>query len=254
MNIENRVASGVRALDEMIAGGLIENRTFLVSGQPGTGKTIFALQFIAQALKEGSKCAYVASSETPDSLLSNARSLGWDFDEAIDDKRFILLDISPYVANMFNPARKHIKDPGILVADMARYIKRFHADRLVIDPVNPLLSSTPNLPEDAYCREFVFALEDHLDCTTLLTLNSTSRAIEPIEHYVSGVIGLDVAWRGPSFQRVLTVKKMRATPVGVVSCNFTIAAENGIELIDFPSENNPRFSSETSLAPRLESF
>ena len=50
-----RVSSGIEGLDPLIGGGFIKGRSYLISGEPGTGKTLFSLQYILNGIKKGEK-------------------------------------------------------------------------------------------------------------------------------------------------------------------------------------------------------
>jgi circadian clock protein KaiC len=65
-------------LDDILAGGLIANRLYLVNGDPGSGKTTLALHYLMEGLRAGQKCLYITLSETKEELLAGARSHGWD--------------------------------------------------------------------------------------------------------------------------------------------------------------------------------
>ena len=71
-----RLSTGVKELDAMIDGGYPKNRTILISGGPGVGKTIIALQFIDSTCRQGLKCLYLATEETPEELEMQANQLG----------------------------------------------------------------------------------------------------------------------------------------------------------------------------------
>jgi len=70
--------TGVRGLDDVLAGGLTRGRLFLFEGSPGTGKTTIATQFLIEGARNGERCLYVTLSETEDELRESARSHGWD--------------------------------------------------------------------------------------------------------------------------------------------------------------------------------
>ncbi|WP_374011373.1 ATPase domain-containing protein [Sphingomonas sanguinis] len=65
-------------MDDVLKGGLERARTFLLEGNPGTGKTTIALQFLMTGAAAGERCLYVTLSETEDELRASARSHGWD--------------------------------------------------------------------------------------------------------------------------------------------------------------------------------
>jgi KaiC/GvpD/RAD55 family RecA-like ATPase len=78
-----RVSTGVAGLDDVMVGGLVGNRLYLVEGRPGTGKTTLAFQFVIEGQKRGEKVLYVTSSETAEELLAVAESYGWTLDPDI---------------------------------------------------------------------------------------------------------------------------------------------------------------------------
>ncbi len=71
-------ATGVGGLDDILKGGLARGRTFLLEGNPGTGKTTIALQFLMQGVAAGERGLHITLSETADELRVGAASHGWD--------------------------------------------------------------------------------------------------------------------------------------------------------------------------------
>lgn len=71
-----RLSTGVRELDALIDGGYPKSRTVLITGGPGVGKTIIALQFMDRVCAEGLRCLYLATEETPEELRLQATQLG----------------------------------------------------------------------------------------------------------------------------------------------------------------------------------
>jgi circadian clock protein KaiC len=74
----HRADTGIPGLDEVLHGGLISERLYLVDGNPGAGKTTLALQFLLQGTRLGQKCLYITLSETKAELDAGAKSHGWD--------------------------------------------------------------------------------------------------------------------------------------------------------------------------------
>src|SRR5437764_1084593 len=63
-----RLRTGVEGLDQILEGGLPENRIYLFEGDPGTGKTTIALQFLMEGARRGEAGLYVTLSETKEEL------------------------------------------------------------------------------------------------------------------------------------------------------------------------------------------
>ena len=74
------VRTGVAELDDILGGGLLPNRFYLIEGNPGSGKTTFALQFLIQGRVVGEKGLYITFSETKGELEAAAESHGWSLD------------------------------------------------------------------------------------------------------------------------------------------------------------------------------
>ena len=73
----HRTKTGICGLDDILGGGLIEHRMYLIEGSPGAGKTTLALQFLLKGVEEGQKGLYITLSETKEELLAGAKSHGW---------------------------------------------------------------------------------------------------------------------------------------------------------------------------------
>lgn len=72
--------TGIPGLDAILRGGLPADRLYLLKGEPGTGKTTVALQYLLEGVRLGEKCLYVALSETKDEILEVGRSHGWSME------------------------------------------------------------------------------------------------------------------------------------------------------------------------------
>lgn len=222
--MQERVTTGTAGLDAVLDGGFPVHRSMLVAGEPGTGKTLFALRFVAAGLTAGESAVYISVDQKPRHLLDDARQVVAGLDAAVETGRLAVLDASPYFTASRN-ARGI--DARAIVTDLSRQVAKFKARRLVIDSLTSLVS--PDLTRGEaqdYLRSLLASLEDNFRCTVLLT----SRALmadpqglgEAAECLTSGVLALRVHRSGDTYARTLFVKKMRGTHVEPIEIPFRI--------------------------------
>ena len=229
-----RVPSGVPGLDPLIEGGFPEGKSYLITGDPGTGKSIFCLQVLLQGLVDGEKAVYVAVDEKPADVIDQAASLGLDLAPYLEKKLLVILDASPFFAGRRSAGKEREIDVAKTVADLASYVKRMEAARVVIDPVGPLIGaggSAERMQEHA--RVLVHSLQVFLKSTNLFTSYRTPGIRDEgnygaEEFLVAGVIVLRVAKADKRFYRTLMVQKMRATALELREHEFAITADKGI--------------------------
>ena len=75
---EGQAAFGIAGLDDIVAGGLERKRLFLLEGNPGTGKTTIAIEFLVTGARAGERCLYITLAETEEELRVGAATHGWD--------------------------------------------------------------------------------------------------------------------------------------------------------------------------------
>jgi NADH-dependent peroxiredoxin subunit C len=223
-----KVTTGITGLDEILGGGLEENKVYLVAGESGAGKTVFALQFIYDGLKKGENAVYVAISEKPEDVMEDAKALGWDLEEYVALKKLIILDMVRFV-ELGAPmsVRK-------MMADLEKYIRENHARRLVIDSIDYMALRVAESEREmvTYMRDLVLAAEGNLGCTTVLTApvvpvgKTESGIVEMAERAVSGVFLIAADER--KSRRTLTVRKMRKNGVKLLSYACRIETDVGI--------------------------
>jgi KaiC/GvpD/RAD55 family RecA-like ATPase len=78
--IRDRAKVGIEGLDEMLEGGLLTGRPYVVSGTTGTGKTTLSMHFLREGAMNGERVLYVAVDEPPNEVRYNYRKFGWDLD------------------------------------------------------------------------------------------------------------------------------------------------------------------------------
>jgi circadian clock protein KaiC len=91
-----RMPTGIKGLDEMLAGGLPWGRCVLVCGGPGSGKTIFGVQFLYNgAIEYGETGLYVSLDESPTHLREDLSGFGWDIGQLEKKGELVVIDASP---------------------------------------------------------------------------------------------------------------------------------------------------------------
>ena len=89
----DRVPTGIEGFDELCGGGLLRDYTYLMSGTSGSGKTIFAIQFIYNGItKYNENGIIVATEERPEHIRDNAKTFGWDLKTLEDEGKLAIID------------------------------------------------------------------------------------------------------------------------------------------------------------------
>ncbi len=235
-----RVTSGILGLDPLLEGGFPRGRSILVTGEPGTGKTIFALQFLAAGLARGEKCIFVTADEGPMDVLEQAASLGWDLERHVEQKELAILNAGTYLSSLPGAGRETI-DIHKAMSDLAAVVNQVGAKRLVLDPAGPfvLMRDTATRIQDQI-RLLIALLRSSMATTNLLTSYAVprtgERSMHGIEEYmVAGAIVLEMIWRGDGqLARSLIVEKMRCTDVKPTQMEFNIVKGEGLVLLPRP--------------------
>ena len=248
-----RISTGIAGLDALLGGGFVKGRSYLLTGDTGTGKTTACLQFLIGALGRGEKAVYVTVDERPAEILASAASFSWDLQPHIQSKSLVILDAASGSAT-----DKGI-DPQKMVADLGAYAKSLGATILIVDPITPLLlPANPATPAQVHARALIQLIQAQLNTTTLLTSHAVGGpdATAHIEQFLaSGVFVLKTTESGTRSERTIHVKKMRYTPVKPGEYPFAMVPDKGIVLIESSSNGaSPHDTPHPAEAPFFQSF
>lgn len=224
--MRERVSSGIKGFDELIAGGFLKGSLVFLVGHPGAGKTTFCGKFLYDGLERGEKCVYVTFMEPREELLEFFSGFGWDFYTHERMNSFRILDLSI-------GEEREIEDVTSQIMDETRKMK---AERLVIDSLSAMLLG---ITEAVRKREFIrilhrviYKLETTTLCTVELTIGEERIGHGGEEFIADGLIFLRSEYIGDEMVRKLSIVKMRGTDhtKGIHRYKLT---DRGFELFEF---------------------
>ncbi len=202
-----RAPTGIPGLDELVSGGLPRSASVVVSGGPGTGKSIFSMQFVYNgAMQFGEPGVYVTIQTNKQNILWDMESFGWDL-KKMQDQNLLKIERLKFVTSV--DMEEQVMEQLKIIA---RLVKSINAKRLVIDSTTALgvwFQQSGMLRNTLF--RFLNAIKE-IGCTTVLTAETQGTINEfgsfGVEEYVAdGCIALYFIPPNRSF----FIRKMRGT-------------------------------------------
>lgn len=208
------IKTGIKGFDELFEKGIPKGSSILVAGGAGSGKTIFCLQLLTNAVAEGKKCFYMSLEESEERLMGHIESFGWKPKLKPDKfliKRFNSFEVSKSVDALLSRAR------GELLIDLEPVLlpKGFRPDIVIIDSISAIASAF--IGNEGNYRSYieqVFRFFEEIGATTFL-ITETEEAPRRFsksgveEFLADGVIVLYNVRRGDSRESAIEILKMR---------------------------------------------
>ncbi len=212
-----RVKTGIPGFDELVNGGIPKRNVVLLSGGPGTGKSIFGSQYLWNGLQIGEPGVYVALEEHPVQVRINMRQFGWDIRSFEQQGVFAIVDaFTSGIGEAAKRERYVVRDPsdvGELVDVLKQAVRDIGASRVVIDSVSTLYLAKPSI-----ARNTVLLLKrvlSGLGTTSILVsqVSVTERGFggPGVEHAADGIVRLDLDEVNGELVRSIIIWKMRGT-------------------------------------------
>lgn len=226
-----KIPTGIKGFDKLVDGGFPKGHTVLLCGTPGTGKTIFALEYVYNGVKKyKEKSMYLSFEQSVQDILNQGKQFGWNLAPLIKSKKLIIKHI---------PIREidnHTADSII------KLINKEKIQRVVIDSLSTLSANAPIYAQikdmalvdimkqksffsppiigdfivKKFIYEFISDLQHNTSSTPLLISEATEKGEfmtrDTVSEFISdGVIQMIFESMGGDFSRSLLVRKMRTT-------------------------------------------
>ena len=226
---DQRISSGIEALDEMLADGYQPGSSTLCAGPSGTGKTLMGMHFVFNGADAGEHGVLATLQEHPVQLERIVQGFGW----SLTNDRVELMYRSPvdiYIDEW--------------VYELLETVEQTGASRVLIDSLSDLQLASP---DPVRFREYMYSLVQRLarsNVSVFMTaelpdlFETTTLAEHGISHLADNVVLLEYVRENATLRRALTVLKTRASRHEPETREYTITA-NGIALEPFAARAAP---------------
>jgi circadian clock protein KaiC len=227
-----KLPTGIGSFDVIAKGGLPQNRTTLLSGTAGSGKTVFAIQFLAAGIRDADEHGvFVTFEESAADIRTNMRSFGWQLEDWERDGKFAFVDASP------DPHVEIVEsgefDLGALLARVEHAVRRVGATRVSVDSLGAMFSQ---FSDQSVVRRELFRIASALKAmgvTALLTAERTDDygpvARFGVEEFIAdNVMVLRNVLEDEDRRRTIEILKFRGTDHQKGEFPFTIVPDGGL--------------------------
>ncbi|HEX6059436.1 MAG TPA: circadian clock protein KaiC [Gemmatimonadaceae bacterium] len=230
-----KLPTGIASLDVIAKGGLPKHRTTLVSGTAGSGKTIFAAQFLAAGITDaGESGVFVTFEESAEDIRANMRSFGWDLAAWEREGKLAFVDASP------DPEVEVIEsgafDLGALLARVRHAVQKVGATRVSVDSLGAVFSQ---FSDHSVIRRELFRIASALKDMGVTAVLTAERVVDygPIarfgveEFIADNVLILRNVLDEESRRRTIEILKFRGADHQKGEFPFTIVPGTGLVVL-----------------------
>ena len=230
-----RTPTGINGFDQVALGGLPAGRSTLVTGSTGSGKTVFAVEFLARGVTQfDDPAVFVTFEETPADIRRNSATLGFAIEQWEAADKWAFVDASESIAEEAVVVGTY--DFGALAARIDHAVRQVGAKRVSIDSLDAIFT---RYPDNSVVRHQLFRLAatlEPLGVTSLLTAERTSE-YDGVSRYgveefaVDNVVTLRNVLVDGNRRRTVEVVKFRGCPHRTGEWLFTIDPQDGVVVI-----------------------
>ena len=236
-----RMKTGIKGLDELLHGGIPKGAVILISGSPGSGKSILSMQILINGCKMGEKCLYVSFEQPYEDIVKQAKAFGWNVDGFIKKGllKILSFDFVREGYELYNKMLSEIKSGGYnrVVIDSLTALENhpallFEAERLDVRVTQKKVKflEHENWLKRAIITHLINMLKTNKSLTAFLITEiqegSNQLSSDGISEFLcDGVIVMHYLSIGAEENRVLEIRKMRFTDHKKGLYNFSITFE-----------------------------
>lgn len=221
--MNEKISSGINGLDEILMGGFVPQRGYLLRGRPGTGKTAIGMHFLIEGMKNQEKVLFINMGEPTQQIIKNAEEMGFNT-QGIE-----FLDLSPNEEFFSNKEAYDIFSPAeverdSITSEIVEKIKSLKPTRVFLDPITQFrYLSTDEFQFRKQVLSFLRFLIDNRATVLFSSEFSSSSPDDDLQFMCDGMINLDffsngrsiaiTKFRGSGFR--FGTHSMRITPDGI---------------------------------------
>jgi KaiC/GvpD/RAD55 family RecA-like ATPase len=222
MNFKNikkeveRIKSGINGLDNFMEGGFPKGSNIVISGLPGTGKSLFGMSFIAEGCRNGERCLYITVEQTPEAIIKQANQFNYNFTEWQEQGNLKIVHF-----NFLEPISKKMLENVLQSVENESY------DRVVIDSISAIAHAPVPISYMGFLELFDKTTKNGITTVCIAQKDEREPTNKMLEYIGDGLILFEKNILGQTPNRTITIDKLRWTKINELPHDFEFA-ENGI--------------------------